>query len=232
MSTTVEQVEMAVDTAIDNSVDTAVDTTREAIPSGRFTPRNVSAELGLLADLAGTWEGFGFNLIARPAFHFGTDLYLQLNNTRETLKFDPIGSVIPNRGFGQHDIGLHGLTYLQKISDAGKGRSPAYRAGHLDPAAQHKISSGEGRARRTRTGGPHGLHSAWQRDVGGRNCQSLFGTAGSAVGDRELQRLGFSVVQQHAVRSAADRARHQHQRCNLVGGTDRSRLGAARGAFS
>ena len=120
MATTVEQVEMAVDTAIDNSVDTAVDTTREVIPSGRFTPRNVSAELGLLADLAGTWEGFGFNLIARPAFHFGTDLYLQLNNTRETLKFDPIGSVIPNRGFGQNDIGLHGLTYLQKISDAGK----------------------------------------------------------------------------------------------------------------
>lgn len=120
MPSTVEQVEMAVDTAIDNSVDTAVDTTREAVPSGRFTPRNVSAELGLLADLAGTWEGFGFNLIARPAFHFGTDLYLQLNNTRETLKFDPIGSVIPNRGFGQEDIGLHGLTYLQKISDAGK----------------------------------------------------------------------------------------------------------------
>lgn len=53
MPTTVEQVEMAVDTAIDNSVDTAVDTSREAIPSGRFTPRNVSAELGLLADLAG-----------------------------------------------------------------------------------------------------------------------------------------------------------------------------------
>jgi hypothetical protein len=116
MPTTTEQADMPVEKAIDTSVDNSL----EEIPSGRFTPRNVSAELGLLADLAGTWEGFGFNLIARPAFHFGTDLYLQLNSTRETLKFDPIGSVIPNRGFGQKDIGLHGLTYLQKISDAGK----------------------------------------------------------------------------------------------------------------
>jgi hypothetical protein len=43
---------------------------------------------------------------------------LQLNRTFETLKFDPIGSAIPNRGFGQDDIQLYGLTYLQQISDA------------------------------------------------------------------------------------------------------------------
>ena len=86
----------------------------------RITPDNqtVLKQLGLLQDLAGTWKGKGFNLIARPNFHDKTDLYLQLNQTRETLKFDPIGSSIPNRGFGQDDIELFGLTYLQQISDA------------------------------------------------------------------------------------------------------------------
>ena len=81
--------------------------------------QTVLAELGLLSDLAGTWKGHGFNLIARPDFHDKTDLYLQLNQTRETLHFDPIGSSIPNRGFGMDDIELFGLTYLQKIVDAG-----------------------------------------------------------------------------------------------------------------
>jgi len=86
----------------------------------RITPDNqtVLKQLGLLQDLAGTWKGKGFNLVARPNFHDSTDLYLQLNQTRETLKFDPIGSSIPNRGFGQDDIELFGLTYLQQISDA------------------------------------------------------------------------------------------------------------------
>jgi hypothetical protein len=86
----------------------------------RITPDNLTVlkQLGPLQDLAGTWKGKGFNLIARPNFHDKTDLYLQLNQTRETLKFDPIGSSIPNRGFGQDDIELFGLTYLQQISDA------------------------------------------------------------------------------------------------------------------
>jgi hypothetical protein len=94
--------------------------TSKRISDVRITPDNqtVLNQLGLLQDLAGTWKGKGFNLIARPDFHDKTDLYLQLNQTRETLKFDPIGSSIPNRGFGQDDIELFGLTYLQQISDA------------------------------------------------------------------------------------------------------------------
>ena len=88
------------------------------VSSARFAPGNAAAQLGLLAELAGTWKGRGFNLIARPDFHDNADLYLQLNHTRETLVFEPIGSPIPNRGFGQDDIELFGLTYLQKISDA------------------------------------------------------------------------------------------------------------------
>jgi hypothetical protein len=90
-------------------------TTDRAVPTGA----SVLSDLGLLRELAGTWVGSGFNLIARPDFHDQTDLYLQLNQTNETLKFDPIGGPVPNRGFGQDDIELFGLTYLQKISDAG-----------------------------------------------------------------------------------------------------------------
>jgi hypothetical protein len=94
---------------------------RKRVSDIRITPDNetVLQQLGLLKDLAGTWKGKGLNLIARPDFHDGTDLYLQVNQTRETLKFDPIGSSIPNRGFGQDDIELFGLTYLQQITDAG-----------------------------------------------------------------------------------------------------------------
>jgi hypothetical protein len=102
----------------------------ERIPSVRISPDNetVLADLGLLADLGGTWEGHGFNLIARPDFEGNANLYLQLNQTNEVLKIDPIGSAIPNRGFGQEDISLYGLTYLQKISDAATGG-----ALHIEP---------------------------------------------------------------------------------------------------
>ncbi len=94
----------------------------ERISSVRISPDNktVLANLGLLAELAGSWHGSGFNLIARPDFEGKANLYLQLNQTHETLKIDPIGSSIPNRGFGQDDIELFGLTYLQKISDAAR----------------------------------------------------------------------------------------------------------------
>jgi hypothetical protein len=91
----------------------------QRVSSARFAAQSITADLGLLADLAGTWEGRGLNLIARPDYHDKTDLYLQINQTREQLKFDPISSPIPNRGFGQDDIKLFGLTYLQKINDAG-----------------------------------------------------------------------------------------------------------------
>jgi hypothetical protein len=100
------------------------------IPDVRITPDSatVSANLGLLRDLGGTWRGKGFNLIARPDFQGNAPLYLQLNQTEESLTIDPIGSSIPNRGFGQDDIELFGLTYLQKISDASTGG-----ALHIEP---------------------------------------------------------------------------------------------------
>ena len=88
----------------------------------------VRQELGSLGELAGTWTGEGFNLIARPDFHDSANLYLQLNQTHETLRFTSIGSAIPNRGFGQDDIELFGLSYLQQIHDRSTGG-----ALHLEP---------------------------------------------------------------------------------------------------
>ena len=100
------------------------------IPSIRLSPDNstVMQKLGLLAGLAGNWHGHGFNLIARPDKEGGGPLFLELNQTEETLKIDPIGSSIPNRGFAQDDIKLFGLTYLQKISDSVTGG-----ALHIEP---------------------------------------------------------------------------------------------------
>ena len=94
--------------------------------------RTMADRLGPLADLAGTWVGSGFNLISLPDFDSrppsdGPKAFrLKLNATRETLQFIPIGGPVPNRGSitdigtgtGQPDIHLHGLTYLQRVSDA------------------------------------------------------------------------------------------------------------------
>jgi hypothetical protein len=89
------------------------------IPSIRIAPdrATVGSKLGLLAELSGTWEGEGFNLIARPDKQGGSPLFLELNQTFETISFIPISSSIPNRGNEVDDVELFGLTYLQKVSD-------------------------------------------------------------------------------------------------------------------
>jgi hypothetical protein len=88
----------------------------------------VDESLGLLANLAGTWEGEGFNLIARPDREGGSPLFLELNPTFETLSFIPISSSIPNRGSEVNDVTLFGLTYLQKVVDTLTGG-----ALHIEP---------------------------------------------------------------------------------------------------
>ena len=100
------------------------------VPSVRISKSNteVLTDLGFLSELAGTWHGRGFNLIARPDGTGGAPLFLELNQTHETLRIDPIGSDIPNRGNGVPDIDLFGLTYLQKISDSVTGG-----ALHIEP---------------------------------------------------------------------------------------------------
>src|ERR1700722_20394733 len=100
------------------------------IPTIRRGPRRaeVDSHLGFLAELAGTWEGAGFNLIARPDRQGGSPLFLELNQTFETLSVIPISSSIPNRGSAVDDVELFGLTYLQKIVDTVTGG-----ALHIEP---------------------------------------------------------------------------------------------------
>jgi hypothetical protein len=85
----------------------------------RRSPPNatVALNLGLLAEFRGHWVGHGFNLIARPDHQNGNVFFLELNSTKETLDFTAIGGDIPNRGSVQDDINLHGIHYLQQVSD-------------------------------------------------------------------------------------------------------------------
>lgn len=85
-------------------------------------------DLGLLAEFTGTWVGTGFNLIARPNRQQGGVFFLMLNGTIETLEFTPIGGPVPNRGSLQNDIFIHGLSYLQRVSDL-----ETHAALHVEP---------------------------------------------------------------------------------------------------
>lgn len=78
------------------------------------------AQLGLLAELPGTWQGSGFNLISKPGFSVDPPqpFVLQVNTTKETLTFTQIGGAVPDRGSQQPDITIFGLTYEQQITDA------------------------------------------------------------------------------------------------------------------
>jgi hypothetical protein len=110
-------------------------TTIPSIRRGHSRPQ-VTADLGFLAELSGTWEGFGFNLIGRPDRQGSSPVFLELNQTFETLSFTPISSTIPNRGFAVDEIELFGLTYLQKITDTVTGG-----ALHIEPGIWVHIPS-------------------------------------------------------------------------------------------
>lgn len=98
--------------------------------SVRYSPgnENVREQLGLLGELAGSWQGTGFNLIARPDFEGHANFYLQLNQTDETYDVSPIGSPVPNRACGCDGVDLYGLTYLHKVRDLATGS-----ALHIEP---------------------------------------------------------------------------------------------------
>jgi hypothetical protein len=124
-----------------------------SIRKGHSRPQ-VTKDLGVLAELSGTWEGFGFNLIGRPDKQGNSPVFLELNQTFETLSFIPISSTIPNRGFAVDDIQLFGLTYLQKITDIVTGG-----ALHIEPGIWIHIPSqdSEGTQSVARMGNiPHG----------------------------------------------------------------------------
>lgn len=81
------------------------------------TPATTQADLGLLASFVGNWTGYGFNLVARPFFKGALPFFLELNATSEQLAFTAISGDIPNRGSVQNDLMLHGVRYLQQVSD-------------------------------------------------------------------------------------------------------------------
>lgn len=85
---------------------------------GPPAPPVPTPDLGPLGGLVGLWSGTGFNAIWRPASGGGSDRFLELNLTSETLEFDLIPGSIPNRGFVQGDLEMAGLRYLQQISDS------------------------------------------------------------------------------------------------------------------
>ena len=116
----------------------------------------VGTKLGFLKELSGTWEGEGFNLIARPDKEGGSPLFLELNQTFETLSFIPISSSIPNRGNAVNDIELFGLTYLQKVSDiVTKG------ALHIEPGIWVHIPSQDSGIMDYPERGSYGDNSSW-----------------------------------------------------------------------
>jgi len=103
-------------------------------------PISTATNLGPLASLAGTWKGRGFNAIWRPDNNQPPEnsqikRFLELNLTSETFEFQVIPGVVPNRGFGeQPDLGLYGLHYLQRVTDAdAPGFSTAGEALHIEP---------------------------------------------------------------------------------------------------
>jgi len=103
--------------------------------SGRIPPTPRAAKpLGPLADLLGIWKGSGFNQIWRPVNNPKQDRFLELNETIEVLEFDEIPGDIPNRGFLQGDINVHGVRYLQQIQDANVLGPNGQPAGiHVEP---------------------------------------------------------------------------------------------------
>jgi hypothetical protein len=60
-----------------------------------------------------------FLLIWRPHEQSqGSDHFLQLNLTNDSIEFDNIGGPVPNRGFSEPDIAIYAVRYLQQIHDA------------------------------------------------------------------------------------------------------------------
>ena len=96
--------------------------------------------LGPLAGLAGSWSGQGFNAIWRP--HRGlSDHFLELNVTNDRIDLEVINGNIPNRGLVQSQIFMHGLTYLQQISDANVKVNGAPAGLHIEPGVWINVPS-------------------------------------------------------------------------------------------
>jgi hypothetical protein len=118
-----------------------IELTTRLVPIPGIFHRFPVSPLGLLAPLSGKWQGNGFNQIFRPQSS-GSDNFLELNLTNETLEFTEIPGEIPNRGLLQGDVSLFGLTYLQQVSDAIVKDTDGHPAGiHIEPGIWLNIPS-------------------------------------------------------------------------------------------
>jgi hypothetical protein len=130
-------------------------------------PITTALNLGPLASLPGSWRGTGFNVMWRPDNGKNPKFedihrFLELNLTSETLNFQVIPGVVPNRGAGeQEDLSLYGLHYLQRVSDADV--PPVTTAGealHIEPGLFMNVPASENHETPTivRMGSiPHGV---------------------------------------------------------------------------
>ena len=99
---------------------------------GAPAPVTLPAGLGPLAGLAGSWTGRGFNAIWRP-HRDASDHFLELNMTNDQIDLQAINGQIPNRGLVTAQIFMHGLTYLQQISDANVAVNGVPAGLHIEP---------------------------------------------------------------------------------------------------
>jgi hypothetical protein len=126
-------------------MDLAADFTFEPLDNDEGTPVLAAAAapdqgLGPLAGLAGSWSGRGFNAIWRP--HTGaSDHFLELNVTNDQIDLEVINGNIPNRGLVQSQIFMHGLTYLQQISDANVKVNGVPAGLHIEPGLWINVPS-------------------------------------------------------------------------------------------
>jgi len=79
------------------------------------TPEDVQSALGPLADLAGSWVGKGWNMVAVPDKN---DFLLLVQPYVEVITFTPLGAPVPNRGGPVGTTFISGLHYDLKVADA------------------------------------------------------------------------------------------------------------------
>ena len=86
-------------------------------------PAQAQVQLGPLASLVGTWSatGGGYNIIAVPALVAGKETFtLLIEEMAQTITFQAIEALTPDRGGPVGTMMIPGLTYTQTVYVAGQ----------------------------------------------------------------------------------------------------------------